>query len=427
MSECKSNTLSAGAMGALAAATVFAVFTLSAETAKADRWSQFGGSRLAAWDRYDSRHAAREWEVNPPRGFPTLSRANIEPLKAAINSYTAIVKQGGWKTIPMVELRPGRRSDTVALLRRRLEMTGDLQVRSNRPRRYDSYVEAAVRNFQARHGLSPTGVPDKATLLALNVPAKARLRQLRTNLSRLNTLSKSAAKRYVLVNIPAAQIEAVNQDQVVSRHAAVVGKIDRRTPVLRSRIHEINFNPYWHIPASIVRKDLVPKARQYARLGKDVLGTYRIDAYDGRGRKLDPAKINWFSNSVYGYRYRQQPWEDNSMGFVKINFHNKHSVYMHDTPSKSLFGRNFRAHSSGCVRVQNVQQLVSWLLTSNSDWDARRVAHMKATGERKDVRLKQRVPVYFAYLTAWSTQDGVVHFRRDLYRRDGVGVMASAY
>ena len=115
------------------------------------------------------------------------------------------------------------------------------------------------------------------------------------------------------------------------------------------------------------------------------------------------------------------------MGFVKINFHNKHSVYMHDTPSKSLFGRNFRAHSSGCVRVQNVQQLVSWLLTSNSDWDARRVAHMKATGERKDVRLKQRVPVYFAYLTAWSTQDGVVHFRRDLYRRDGVGVMASAY
>ena len=210
--------------------------------------------------------------------------------------------------------------------------------------------------------------------------AQARLRQLQTNLARLNTLSKSAAKKYVLVNIPAAQIEAVHQDQVVSRHAAVVGKIDRRTPLLRSRIHEINFNPYWHVPASIVRKDLVPKARQYARLGKDVLGTYRIDAYDGRGRKLDPAKINWFSKSVYGYRYRQQPWKDNSMGFVKINFHNKFSVYMHDTPSKSLFGRNFRAHSSGCVRVENVQQLVSWLLAANGGWDVRRVAQMKENG-----------------------------------------------
>ncbi|MGI9385419.1 MAG: L,D-transpeptidase family protein [Methyloligellaceae bacterium] len=426
MSECTS-TIKAGAVGALAATATFAIFTLAVESAKADRWSRSGGVHVAAWERHDSRQAARDWEANPQRGYPTLSRANIAPLKVAIKRYAAIVKQGGWQTIPMVQLEPGHRSQAVALLRRRLELTGDLASGSSRPHRFDAYVEAGVRHFQIRHGLTPTGVPSKSTLLALNVPAQARLRQLQTNLSRLNKLSKSAAKKYVLVNIPAAQIEAVQQDQVVSRHAAVVGKLDRRTPLLRSRIHEINFNPYWHVPASIVRKDLVPKARQYARLGKDVLGTYRIDAYDGRGRKLDPAKINWFSKSVYGYRYRQQPWKDNSMGFVKINFHNKFSVYMHDTPSKSLFGRNFRAHSSGCVRVQNVQQLVSWLLGSNGDWNTGRVAQMKETGERKNVRLKQRVPVYFAYITAWATQDGLIHFRRDLYRRDGVGVMASAY
>jgi murein L,D-transpeptidase YcbB/YkuD len=230
----------------------------------------------------------------------------------------------------------------------------------------------------------------------------------------------------VVVNIPAAQIEAVQGDHVVSRHAAVVGKVDRRTPILRSKIHQVNFNPYWHIPQSIVRKDLVPKAKMYARRGKDILSEYRIDAYSGN-RKLDPRKINWNSSAVYSYAYRQQPWKDNSMGFVKINFHNGHSVYMHDTPSKSLFSRNFRAHSSGCVRVQNVKQLVSWLLEANGGWDIAKVTQMKQTGARKDVNLKRRVPVYFVYITAWATKDGSVNFRRDLYGRDRVGPTASAY
>jgi len=279
--------------------------------------------------------------------------------------------------------------------------------------------------FQARHGLKPTGAIDKSTLLALNVSAPARLKQLQINLGRLRTHSKSVAKKYVVVNIPAAQIEAVENDAVVSRHAAVVGKVDRRTPLLKSRIHQINFNPYWHIPQSIVRKDLVPKARMYARRGKDILGEYRIDAYAG-GKKLDPHRINWNSSAVYGYSYRQQPWVDNSMGFVKINFHNAHSVYMHDTPSKSLFNRNFRAQSSGCVRVQNVQQLVSWLLEPNG-WNIGAVANIKQSGKRKDVNLKRNVPVYFVYMTAWATKDGQVNFRRDLYGRDHVGAMASAY
>ncbi len=164
----------------------------------------------------------------------------------------------------------------------------------------------------------------------------------------------------------------------------------------------------------------------YAARGKDILGTYRIDAYAG-GRKLDPRRINWNSSAVYGYTYRQQPWKDNSMGFVKINFHNAHSVYMHDTPSKSLFRRNFRAHSSGCVRVQNVKQLVSWLLGANGGWDIGAISQIEQTGQRKDVNLKRQVPVYFVYMTAWATKDGQVNFRRDLYARDQVGVTASAY
>lgn len=375
----------------------------------------------------DNRAAlARDLESSLPNGYPTLSQGNIAPLKAAIGRYKTIVAKGGWKPVPMLKLQAGQRHRAVVALRDRLMLTGDLDPRAGMSARYDSTVTRAVMRFQSRHGLRPTGAIDKSTLLALNVPAPARLRQLQINLGRLRSLSASASKKYVVVNIPAAQIEAVQNDQVVSRHAAVVGKIDRQTPLLKSRIHQINFNPYWHIPQSIVRKDLVPKARMYARRGKDILAEYRIDAYAG-GKKVDPRRINWNSPAVYSYAYRQQPWEDNSMGFVKINFHNAHSVYMHDTPSKSLFNRNFRAHSSGCVRVANVKQLVSWLLASNGGWDINTVARIKQTGDRKDVSLKRQVPVYFVYITAWATKDGQVKFRRDLYGRDQVGATASAY
>lgn len=374
----------------------------------------------------DRQELAREWEVPLEAGFPTISTRNIAPLKAAIARYKAIVAKGGWPQLPMLKLKDGVRHKAVVTLRQRLIATGDLSPQAGMSTRYDYYVAQAVMYFQTRHGLKPTGVVDKLTIMALNVSAKARLRQLQINLGRLNIHSRAAAKKYVLVNIPAAQIEAVENDQVISRHAAVVGKIDRKTPLLKSRIHQINFNPYWHIPQSIVRKDLVPKARMYAARGKDILGTYRIDAYAG-GRKLDPQRINWNSSAVYGYTYRQQPWKDNSMGFVKINFHNAHSVYMHDTPSKSLFRRNFRAHSSGCVRVQNVKQLVSWLLGANGGWDIGAISQIEQTGQRKDVNLKRQVPVYFVYMTAWATKDGQVNFRRDLYARDQVGVTASAY
>lgn len=391
-----------------------------------DSWYA-GNEDGVGWDQTFDRSAAREWEINPPKGFPTLDKANIPLMKEAVKRYAAIVSAGGWRAMPKGKMGPGHSGQIVALLRKRLELTGDLQ-KSSGYSTYDYYVERAVKRFQVRHGLTPSGMVDRRTLMALNVPASVRLRQLRTNIARLNGLTRSTAKRYVAVNVPAQQIEVVENGRIVSRHAAVVGKIDRQTPRLRSKIHEINFNPYWNVPQSIVRKDLVPKARSEAKRGRyDLLERFRISAIDGSGRKVDPRKINWNSNSVYNYRYRQDPWKDNSMGFVKINFHNKHAVYMHDTPSKSLFGRNLRANSSGCIRVQNVKQLVTWLLKDNKDWSRGRVDKMQTNGERKDVRLKTRAPVYFIYVTSWATRDGTVHFRRDLYKQDGVGATASNY
>ncbi|MEM7621096.1 MAG: L,D-transpeptidase family protein [Pseudomonadota bacterium] len=382
------------------------------------------------WEQPLDRSFVHDWEINPAKGFPTISRKNITHTETAIRKYAAIASKGGW---PSVKLKKGSKlgegisAPAVVTLRKRLSISGDLRQAGGYQKTFDSYVTEAVKKFQVRHGLTPTGIVDDATVKALNVSAQARLRQLRMNLVRLRTQASSAAKRYVLVNIPAAQVEAVENDTIASRHAAVVGKVDRQTPILRSKIHQINFNPYWTIPRSIIRKDLIPQAKLYAKRGKDLLSAYRITAFDGSGRAVSGKNINWSSPSALNYRYRQDPWKQNSMGFVKINFHNKHAVYMHDTPSQSLFGRNLRAHSSGCIRVQNVKNLVSWILRDNGDWGINRIENIKQTGERQDVSVKKSVPVYFVYLTAWATPDGGVHFRRDLYRRDGVGVTASAY
>lgn len=396
--------------------------------ASGQEWNPFRDSTASTFrsDGYD-RQFVREWEANPPKGFPTLAAANIGATQAAIRRYAEIVKGGGWPAVPDVVMRSGSNGPAVGALRQRLRVSGDLREDSGNPQYFDYYVERAVKRFQASNGLSPTGVVDQRTIAALNVSAEVRLRQLRVNLPRLQELSRSAAKRYVLVNIPAAQIEAIENGVVVSRHAGVVGKPDRKTPILRSSIHQLNFNPVWHLPPTVISKDLIPRGREMQRAGRDVLVKFGIDAYDGNGRKLDPAKINWSSSAVNGLTYRQQPGKDNPLGFLKINFHNQHSVYLHDTPSEGVFGRNFRAASSGCVRVSNIEMLATWLLRGNGDWSETRVNQMKTSGERKDVSLKRPVPLYMAYITAWATQDGIVQFRRDLYSKDGAGAVASAY
>lgn len=391
-------------------------------------WMPFpGSSQPSTLDQPFDHSFAKQWEANPPKGFPTLSPENLNALKAAIKRYADVVERGGWPTLPEGSLQPGATGGTVSQLRERLRLSGDLrQDDGGFSEIYDGSLEKAVKRFQASNGLTPTGIVDKRTLAALNVPAAARLRQLRTNLGRLQEFAKTAGKRYIVVNIPAAQIEAVDNDKVVSRHAGVVGKIDRQTPILKSLIHELNFNPVWHLPPTVIEKDLIPKGADMARRGQDVLAKYGIDAFGTDGRKLDSSKINWTAGGARGLTYRQQPGPENPLGFVKINFHNSHSVYMHDTPSQTLFGRNFRAASSGCVRISGIEHLAAWLM-SEQGWTSERVAAMKKSGERLDVKLKKPVPLYFVYITAWATEDGVIQFRRDLYQKDGLGATASAY
>ena len=279
--------------------------------------------------------------------------------------------------------------------------------------------------------LPPTGTIDRITVDAMNVPAGVRLNQLQVNLKRLQTLSRTTASRYVDVNIPSAQVEAVQNGQVVQRHAAVVGKNDLQTPELSSKIVEINFNPYWYVPRSIVYNDLVPKGREFARRGQDILAAYRMEAFDAAGNQVSPQSIDWFGDQVLGYNFRQQPWEENSLGFVKINFPNKDSVYMHDTPLKSLFGRNVRFESHGCVRVHDVAALVAWLLNNNSGWDIQRVMTMKQTGEQINDQADQADRRLFHLChrlgdPGWRRQFQARHLRpRRLQRDDRIGVLGA--
>ena len=396
----------------------------SAETA----FYQFGqpGQLPGSGSTYD-REFIREWEANPPKGFATLSKSNIEPTKAAIKVYIDIVAKGGWAPVPEIQLQAGVKDAAVALLRTRLSISGDYREENDGSASFDLDLEKAVKRFQASNGLTPTGIVDKRTIAALNVPAAARLKQLKTNLSRLQDLASSTSKKYVMVNIPSAHIEAVENGQIVARYAGVVGKIDRPTPLLRSAITDLNFNPMWRMPPTVEAEDLIPRGREMQKKGQNVLHKFHIDAYNGSGKKVDPDKIDWNKVSPGTYTYSQQPGKDNPMGFLKINFDSAHSVYMHDTPSETIFGRNFRSASSGCVRVHNIEHLAAWLLAGNGDWNDERVEDMKQSGKRLDVRLKKPVPLHFVYVTAWATSDGVVQFRRDLYQRDGIGAVAANY
>lgn len=411
-------------LGAAIAAAVLLWATQAEAQGSEKNWmNAVVGSRTYASNDLSDRELIKEWEANPEKGFATLSPSNVIPMKAAIIRYTAIVAKGGWRTLPDMKLQPGVNHAAVAILRERLTMSGELKDGGS-SESFDYSVEKAVRRFQAANGLAPTGIADKITIAAMNVPAEARLKQLKTNFERLREYTKTPGK-YILVNIPAAQVEAVENNVVVARHAGVVGKIDRPTPILKSAIHELNFNAVWTLPPTVIEKDLIPKGQDMAKRGESVLVKMKIDAYGGDGRKLDPTKVNW-SGAAKGLTFRQQPGPENPLGFVKMNFHNAHSVYMHDTPGQSLFGRNFRAASSGCVRIHGIENLAAWVVAEQG-WRPEHVRQIRENGQRRDVTLKRPIPLYFAYITAWATQDGEIHFRRDIYQKDGVGAQAAGY
>ena len=354
----------------------------------------------------------------PKKSLPTLSPSTAETTQTSIAQYETIVAKGGWPDIPASAdgLRVGAKGPAVPALRRRLSIAGDLELNSGDPQVFDSYVDAAVRRFQVRHGLHSDGVVHEATLHALNVSADRRLAQLRTNAVRLKALTGNLGNRIVVANIPAAQIEAIENGVAVTRHTAVAGKPDRPSPDLRTKITQINFNPFWTVPVSIIRKDLIPKMQAEP----DYLTKNHIRIFDPKNNELQPSQIDWYSTEAVNYKFKQDAGDFNSLGSLKINFPSPDGVYMHDTPSKNLFGEDFRFASSGCMRVQNVRELVYWILAETPGWSKTEIDDVIKSGERKDAKVAKPLPLYWVYVTAWATPDGVVQFRDDIYNRDGV-------
>ncbi|MBM6595517.1 L,D-transpeptidase family protein [Microvirga pudoricolor] len=350
---------------------------------------------------------------------PILSPETVATTEQMIQRYRDIASRGGWPSVRGTEgLRVGSNGPAVGLLRQRLIVTGDLDPNAGDSPIYDSYVEAAVRRFQARHGIGATGSMNSTTVAAMNVPADIRARQLEINLVRLRTYSGNLGGRYVITNIPAALVETVEGGQVHTRHAAGVGKIDRQSPLLNSKVVEINFNPFWTAPASVVKKDLIPKMQKEP----NYLTENKIRIFNGAGQEIPSSQINWFSDEATRYRFRQDPGGDlNSMGYVRINIPNPHGVYMHDTPSKGIFGDDFRFVSSGCVRLQNIRDYIEWLLKDTPGWSREQIDATFKSGDRIDARLSTAVPIYWVYVTAWATPDGLVQFRDDIYNKDGLG------
>ncbi|VVB45992.1 putative peptidoglycan binding domain-containing protein [Beijerinckiaceae bacterium RH AL1] len=388
-----------------------AAILAGAQAARADYQNPFG--EQAEWAQgydNDARFAVTRSTT------PVLSQATFDATEHAIDQYRQIVQNGGWTKVPTGRtLKLGSSGPAVVALRKRLIVSGDLDGSSGSSPVFDSYVDAGVKHFQARHGFIENGVVGPDVLNAMNMPATMRLHQLEINLVRLKAFSGNLGGRYVMANIPAESVETVENGVVATHHRAGVGRIDRQSPVMQTRALDINFNPYWHVPESLIRKDLRPKMLA----DSNYLTEHHIHIIDKNGQEVPPSSIDWHTDQAFHYQYREDPGTENSLGVVRININNPYGVYMHDTSEKGVFGDDNRFVSSGCIRVQNVRDYVQWLLKDTPGWDRPHIDEAIRSGQQVTVKLQDPVPVYWVYITAWAYPNGIVEFRDDIYQRDG--------
>jgi murein L,D-transpeptidase YcbB/YkuD len=372
----------------------------------------------------DPRRRAEAIDDLRPDSTPFRSEIMIEALEGAIQRYQAIVANGGWPSIPGSRMiRPEDDDERMPLLRQRLMISGDF------PRGAQGYegLDAATRRYQFNNGLRISGRVDKQTLQALNVPAQARLAQLRVNLQRLRDLVRDRIEdRYILVNVAAFQLEAVERHQVELRHRVIAGKPERQTPTVRATIKALNFFPYWRVPESVAHLDLIPRlVKEPEYLQKEQI---RVFTGSYNGPEIDPINIDWRQVDAAKLRFRQDPGPQNALGLVRLDMPNEHGVYMHDTPMKPLFNQRGRAFSAGCVRVQDVFTLAEWVARYEVGWEQPgRAQEVLNGGNALDLNLTRPVPVYFTYITAWAEPTGAIQFRPDIYGRDGVRDLVASH
>lgn len=348
---------------------------------------------------------------------------NYKRLRSTLEAYRAIAAQGGWSRVPDGEvLKPGMKQERVSALSRRLIEVGLLtptEAPQGATASYEGPIVEAVKVFQARHGLDVDGVVGPGTMAALNVSVEERIATMELNMERRRWMDDDLGHTYVFVNLADFELKVVRGDKTVHTARTVIGKPYHRTPVFSEQMTYLVVNPYWHVPPSIAKNELLPKLiSSPASLRADNIRI--LDGWNENAREVDPFTVNWseYRGRRFPYKLRQDPGNGNALGRIKFMFPNEFNVYIHDTPSKSLFERTVRSFSHGCIRVQDPVRLAGVLLDGDPDWTPASIRSAIDNGRKRIVKLKTPIPVHVTYLTSWVNKDGSVHFRDDIYGRD---------
>jgi len=338
-------------------------------------------------------------------------------MRGSLHAHRQMRSNGGWLVVPAgPTLKVGMTDSRVPMISKHLGITGDLDnAMTAAGDLYSDDVANGVKAFQARHGLEADGVLGPATLAALNVPVETRIDQLRINLERARWVMGGIGKEFILVNIAGFRAYLVKDGEPVWDTNVQVGKSYHQTPVFRDEMTYVVMNPTWTVPYSIATKEMLPQIQR----DPDYFTSRTFDVRNRAGENVDPNSINWseLSGGNFPYTFVQRPGPANALGRIKFIFPNEHAVYLHDTPSKSLFGRAERAFSHGCIRTQYPFDLAERLLAPVG-WDRARIDAQIESRETRTVHLAEPLPVLLLYWTADIGRNGEYYFFKDIYERD---------
>jgi murein L,D-transpeptidase YcbB/YkuD len=340
-------------------------------------------------------------------------------MRETLAKYRTIDVEGGWPVIPDGEtLKPGMDDNRVPVIRKRLILTEDYRGSNDSGEiLYDEVLEIAIKHFQSRHGLNPDGIIGKNTVEEMNVPVEKRIEQLLVNLERGRWVFRDISDNFILVNIAAFIAEYTKNNEIIWIARAQVGKDFRQTPIFKAELQYLVFNPTWTVPPTILKKDVLPAIKK----DQSYLKRKKMKVIDRKGKIIDPSSLDWdsYNSNNFPYMIRQDPGPHNALGRVKFIFPNEHYVFLHDTPSKSLFDRESRAFSSGCIRVEDPFVLAEKVLDDEENWSGNKIMDLIRSEKIKTVHLESPIPVLLLYATAFPAyDDDIIEFRKDIYNRD---------
>jgi len=376
----------------------------------------------ALQDAASDRDFSRLLETLPP------AHAGYARLRTALAFYRRLAEQGGWPELPAgPTLAPGDENEQVALLRARLRIEGDLpRLALSFGTQYDAPLAEAVETFQRRHGLHADGIVGPRTRAALNVPVAERVAQLRRAMERWRWLPRDFGDHYILVNTAGFELAVIEDGKTVLTMRTINGTRDQATPSFTAMLRTLIINPYWYVPQRIAHQRLWPRAR--ANPGYLAARGFRVfDTRNGSWRELDPARLDWAQLNGNGssVRLRQEPGPINLMGRLSFVFPNPYDIFLHDTPDRTLFERDTRTFSEGCVRIENAMALALHTLRQMPEWTRARLQEEIDALHHRNLQLPEPIPVYVLYLPSWVDDAGRVQFREDVYERESV--LASYY